>query len=1112
MQLNPLIEKGRRSFLCASPQLILTMKLITLLLVATFSQVWANGFSQKITLNEKNVPLELALTSIEKQTKYLFLYDKLDLPKGLKVSLNIRNANIDQTLNQLLKDVPLSYKVFGNNIVLRKEAVQKQESMVKPAVPEKILQTISGKVTDEKGEALPGVSVLLKGTQSGTTTDTQGKFNLEINDNSSNTLVFSFVGYISQEIAITGNRTELDVQLVTDIKALSEVVVIGYGTMKKTDLTGSVGTVSSKQTEGQATSTLAQALQGKVAGLNVRQTGGGPNAGAEIRIRGMGSFGASSSPLVVVDGVITNGGLTDVDPNSIESVTVLKDASSAAIFGSRGANGVVLVTTKRGTAGKEVITFQATYSFDQPINKIGTVDAATYGAMVNDFYVNQGKEAPYSNPSSLGRGTNWQDQIFRTGGKQNYSLSMSGGTDKNLHAITLSYYKGDGIVVNSKYNRANLRVNNDIKPVKGLKIGSSLGFNYGALKQGDPQGAVNASLIYAPNVVPYKEDGSYGIADRAGQPTTMAAPLVLAYERNNNENRLGLLGNLYAEYEILPNFKFKTSVGAEYINVDTKNFTPSYNFGLGNINGIATLNRQIASTKNYIIDNIFTYNKTFNNHHQLDLMAGYTFQNERYEFVRAFRNTFSRNDENLQVLDAGNANDLARGNYTEWALQSYLGRLNYSYKDKYLFSSSIRVDQSSRFAKNNRTGVFPSFSAGWVLSNEDFLSEKLGVISYLKLRAGYGALGNQDVGIYPYQSLIDYNLSYDLGTSQSVIPGAAPTALANQNISWEKTTTTGAGLELNFFQDRLGFIFDYYDRRTTDVLVRVPLPSMSGMATFPYQNVGSVRNHGVEFTVDYRGSAFDRAFTYNAGFNITINKNTVTKLDKGLDIIQAGGGQGGVETRTSQGHGINSFFGYVHDGIFQTVDEISNSPFQPNAAPGDIKFKDLNNDNVIDDKDRTYIGNFLAKQMIGFNGGARYKNFDLVVTVTGDFGRYQNIFASGFAAARAAESTNIMWADRWTGPGTSNYVPRIIGGDPNNNSRSSDFWVRSQDHIRLQNIQLGYDFSGSLLKKAGLSKLRLFVAGQNLLTFTNYPGFDPETTATAYPIPRSLYMGLNLGF
>lgn len=1111
MQLIDLLRGRGYPRVSIPPKLILTMKLITFLLLATLAQVSADGYSQKITLDEKNVPLEAALSAIEKQTDYLFLYDKLEMPKGQKVTLQIRNASIVQTLNLLLKDLPLSYKIFNKSIVLRREHKDKETA---PAIPEKkaeVRQTIKGQVTDDQGEPLPGVSVLVKGTQSGTTTDVQGRYTLEI-ENPNAILTFSFVGYISQEL-LTGDKSEINVKLIGDIKALNEVIVIGYGTMKKTDLTGAIGTVTARQTENQAVSTLSQALQGKMAGLTVRQVSGNPGAGAEVRIRGMGTFGASAAPLVVVDGIITNGGLTDLDPNSIESITVLKDASSAAIYGSRGANGVVLVTTKRGSTGKEAISFQSFYSFDRVINKIGTVDAATYGGMVNDFYVNQGKDAPYADPASLGKGTNWQDEIFRTGGKQSYSLSLSGGTEKNLHAITMSYYKGDGIVINSKYDRANFRVNNDIKPLKGLKISSSLGFSYGALKQGDPQGAVNAALIYAPNVKPYNADGTYGIADRAGQPTTMTAPLVAAYERTYRENRLGLLGNLFAEYEILPGLKFKTSLGAEYINMDVKSFVPSYNFGLGNSNGIATLNRELRSTKNYIIDNILTYSKSFNAHHHLDLMAGYTFQDERFEFVRAFRNTFSRNDENLQVLDAATANDLARGNYTEWALQSYLGRLNYAFKEKYLLSSSIRIDQSSRFAKQNRTGIFPSVSAGWVLSNEDFAAGKLGPVSYLKLRAGYGALGNQDVGgVYPYQSVIDYGLSYDFGSSQNVVAGAAPTALANPNISWEKTTTTGAGLEFNLFRDRLSFIIDYYDRRTTDVLVRVPLPTISGMATFPFQNVGSARNSGMEFTVDYRGNALNQELTYNVGFNLTINKNKVTKLNKGLDIIQAGGGQGGVETRTSEGHGINSFYGYVQEGIFQTTDEIKNSPFQPNAAPGDMKFKDLNNDKIIDDRDRTYIGDFLPKQTIGFNAGARYKNFDFTLSVTGDFGRYQNIFASGFAAARAAESTNIMWADRWTGPGTSNFVPRIIGGDPNNNSRSSDFWVRSQDYLRVQNVQLGYDFSGKSLKKVGLGKLRLYIAGQNLLTFTNYPGFDPETTATAYPIPRSIYMGLNLGF
>ena len=969
--------------------------------------------------------------------------------------------------------------------------------------------TISGKITNEDGQGMAGVTVVLKGSTVGTSADAEGNYTLTVPEGNG-ILVFSFIGYLAQEVPIN-NRTTINVSLALDSKALEEVVVVGYGIQKKSDVTGAVSSVSGSTMENNAVSSVGQALQGKIAGLQVRQTNGGPGAGAEIRIRGLGTFGANSFPLVVIDGIITSGGLSDIDPSNIEDITVLKDASSAAIYGSRGANGVVLVTTKRGKAGKEAISFQTYYSIDNVTRKIPTVDAETYAGMVNDFYTNQGKEAPYSDPASQGKGTNWQDEIFRTGGKQNYSLSMSGGTEKHQHALTMSYYRGTGIVVNSKYNRANFRINNDFKPLEGLNVGTSIGISNGRGDNGNPQEAIDRALIYAPNVKPYNEDGSYGIADRAGQPTTMTQPLVAAYERDFSENRIRALGSMFAEYEIITGLKFRTSLGLEYNSFDGKYFTPSYDFGLGNSNGTAVLNRNTNNTKNWMVDNILSYSKSFSGIHNVDVMAGYTFQNERYEYFNARRTDFSRNDDYLQVLDAGTANDQARGSYSEWALQSYLGRFNYSYMGKYLFTTNLRIDQSSRFAKNNRTGVFPSFSAGWVLSEEKFLSDKLGPISFLKLRGGYGVLGNQAIGDYPYQSVINSSLFYVLGGSQNVVPGAAPTGLANPTIQWEKTSTTGAGLEAYFFQNKLQFIFDYYNRNTSDILVVVPLPALSGLGGNPYQNVASVKNNGFEITVDYKKSNIENNFSYNVGVNLSVNNNEVTKLNKGLAIINAGGGQGGVETRTTHGIPINSFFGYVQEGIFQTEEEIANSAIQPNARPGDIKFKDLNGDKVINADDRTFIGSTLAKQVVGFNGGIKYKNFDLSVVVIGDFGRDQGIFAPGFAAARAAESTNQMWASRWTGPGTSNYVPRIVGGDPNNNSRSSTFWIRSQDYLRIQNLQIGYDFSGNILSTAGLSKLRLYVAAQNLATFTNYPGYDPELSATAYPLSRSIFFGVNLG-
>lgn len=1070
-----------------------------------------------------------ATVSIKEALNTLRTYYKVDilfsdqLIKDYSVQANAINLNqsLEQNLESVLKPSHLRFKKSKDGSYLITRQVEKKQvpAPVPPAAsaPENqqtsarlAARPLSGRVTSVKGEGLPGVSILLKGTTTGASTNSDGSYSLTVPDNGG-TLVFSFIGFVTREVVIPPSGGVLHVTLDEDIKALEEIVVVGYGTQKKSDVTGAVSNVSGTAMQNNAVASVGQALQGKIAGLQVRQTNGGPGADAEIRIRGLGTFGANSFPLVVIDGIITSGGLSDIDPSNIEDITVLKDASSAAIYGSRGANGVVLVTTKRGKAGKEVIDFQTYYSLDNVIRQIPTVDATTYAGMVNDFYVNQGKEAPYPDPAAQGRGTNWQDEIFRTGGKQNYALSISGGTEKHQHALTMSYYRGTGIVVNSRYDRANFRINNDFKPMKGLRMGSSIGLSHGKGESGDPQGAINLALIYAPNVKPYKEDGSYGIADRAGQPTTMTQPLVAAYERDNSDTKMRALGNLYAEYEILAGLKFRTSLGLEYNSFDGTYFTPSYHFGLGNSNGIAVLNRNTNNTKNWLADNILSYSRSFQEDHQLDLMAGYTFQQEKYEYLNARRTSFSRNDDYLQVLDAGTANDQARGNYTEWALQSYLGRFNYAYQGKYLFTTNLRVDQSSRFARNNRTGVFPSFSAGWVLSQEQFLQDKLGPVSYLKIRGGYGVLGNQAIGNYPYQSVINSSLFYVLGGSQNVVPGAAPTALANPLIRWEKTSTTGAGLEANFFQNKLLFTADYYNRNTSDILVVVPLPALSGLGGNPYQNVASVKNNGFEFTVDYKNASQNKKLSYNVGFNISTNSNEVTKLNKGLAIINAGGGQGGVETRTTHGQAINSFYGFVQEGVFQTQEEISRSATQPNARPGDIRFKDLNGDGVINAEDRTFIGNTLAKQIVGLNGGIRYGNFDLSLVVTGDFGRYQGIFASGFAAARAAESTNAMWAERWTGPGTSNYVPRIVGGDPNNNSRSSTFWIRSQDYLRLQNLQLGYDLAGKLLASSGLSKLRLYVAAQNLATFTNYPGYDPELSATAYPLSRSFFFGVNLG-
>jgi len=561
------------------------MRLIVFLFFVSLFHVSASVYSQKARLNIKveNATLQQVFKAIQEQSEFDFFYKNEQIPSDTRVSINCENEVVEVILNNILKGTGLGYHVLDKDIVISTNVTLNEQQQ-----PQK---KVTGKVTDSSGASLPGVSVVIKGTTSGVVTDNDGNYSLtNIPENA--ILQFSFVGMKSQEILV-GNKTNINVGLLEETIYVDEVVAIGYGTMRKSDLTGAIGVISGKKIENQAVSTVGQALQGKVAGLNIRQVSGNQGVGDEIQIRGKGTFGANASVLVVIDGIISNGGLTDIDPSVIEDVSVLKDATSAAIYGARGANGVLLITTKRGKVGKEVVNFNAYYSLDKVIQKIGTVDASTYEGITNDFYTNQGKAAPYANPLLAGKGTNWQDEIFRTGNKQTYTLSSSGGTEKYLRAITMSYYDGEGIVVNSKYSRVNFHFNNDIKPFEGLKIGSSLVFSYGVLKQGDSEGAVGAALCYSPNVKPYNENGIYGIATRAGQTTTMPQPLVLAYERTNKNIRLSMLGNLYAEYEIIPRLKFKTSIGVEYINMDTKNFVPSYNFGPGNSNGIATLNRNI---------------------------------------------------------------------------------------------------------------------------------------------------------------------------------------------------------------------------------------------------------------------------------------------------------------------------------------------------------------------------------------------------------------------------------------------------------------------------------------------------------------------------------------
>ena len=973
--------------------------------------------------------------------------------------------------------------------------------------------TVTGKVVDAiTKETLPGVNVVVKGSTVGTMTDGNGRYALDIAGKNS-VLVFSCIGFISQEVIVAG-RAVVDVQLAMDTESLEETVVIGYGTQKKKDLTGSIATVSSKKMENYAAVGIGNKLQGKLAGVQITQNDGTPYGGTSIKIRGLGSFGASSSPLVVVDGMITNDGLNNLNPNDIEDVTVLKDASSAAIYGSRGANGVVIVTTKRGNYDSPVkVDVSALFTVDSFRKKIETLTAYEYASQVNDYYAAANLPLPYTEMElqSYGKGTNWLDEVSHTGFKRNYSVNITGGNKTNTYAVTMNLYKGSGLIRNTDFKRGNVKISDEIKILPTLKLGTSMNVNYSVSNNTDWGQAIDRALIYPSTVPAYDENGDYGISSHAGEPITMLQPLIAVNLWTYDQTWKKFLGDVYVDWEIIKGLTFKSSFYSEYTTWNQDHFIPSYSYGPAGLisdHKTAELYVDYNDNLNYEWDNILTYTTTIAHDHNLTAMAGYTFQDTKASNISGSRTDFLNNSKNLQVLDAGSDNIKNGGGKSEWAIQSYLGRINYDYKRKYLFSASLRVDQTSRISRSHRTGVFPGASVGWVLSEENFM-RKLNALSYLKLRASYGKLGNQEIGTYPYQTTLNSSgLYYPFGSGNegSTFLGVGPTAIGNSDLMWEQTSTYGVGLEANFFSNRLTFMADLYKRNTTDILVTVPLLATSGVDGFPYQNAGACTNKGIELTIGYNNLTSDSELKYEVSANWTYNVNKVTKIPS--PIVNN-------FSRVEVGHPIDEWFGYIQEGIFQNQEEIDNSPTQPNAAPGDIKFKDLNKDGVIDAEDRTFIGHAVAPHNFGAYVSLNWKGFDFSASFYGQMGAKRSIDAPGFAITRGGEQTSAwMFRQRWTGEGTSDYVPRVVAGDPNDNYRRSTFWLRSTDFLRLQNVQLGYNLSNILPSKVSgtLKTCRVYVAAQNLFCINTFPGFDPEQPVNGYPIPRSIYLGLNLGF
>ncbi|HEX6981509.1 MAG TPA: TonB-dependent receptor [Balneolaceae bacterium] len=982
---------------------------------------------------------------------------------------------------------------------------------------------VTGRVTAAStGKTLPGVNITLKNAVGGTATGLNGEFKIKVPDENT-VLVFSFIGFKTKEIKV-GNQRYLEVQLLDNIDSLSELVVVGYGTKRRSEVTSAISSISAEDIGKQTTTNISQAMQGRIAGVNITQNSGAPGSGISVNVRGMGTIG-NSSPLYVIDG-IPGGNINSINPQNVKSIEILKDASAAAIYGANGANGVVLITTKGGRIGEAQINFGITYGVQQLSNKMDMLNAEQYARMQNEARAASGLETYWDDPSSLGEGTDWQDALARNAAVQKYNMSVSGGTESLQYFVSGGYYDQEGVLIGSGFDRASIRINADYQISDIVKIGNRLSLartNQASIPEDYPFASDNrivGALQMSPTVPVYRNGSFAGPRGDFEGNSQGPNPVGLATINTVSNEVSNVLNRSYIEINPIQNLMIKSELGIDYTDGDYKEFNPTYDWGITS-NSIAQLYRGRSKSFGWTSQTTITYQNTYKQAHDFNLLAGFSVSESRYESIDASAQGFI--NENVTVLSAASQINSLSEYIEEQAMVGYFGRLNYSYKNKYLVTANIRMDGSSKFGSENRYGIFPSFSVGWRISEEEFLSD-LDFLTDLKLRASWGQAGNSQIGNYNYATRLNLSQYYVFGNEQDIVPGVAPISVPNIDVRWETTTQTNIGLDLAMFEDRINFTADYYIKNTTDMLIPVPIPGSSGIAEAPYQNAGKVLNKGLELSLSYQNTIGD--FYYNVGGNFATVKNKVLDLGSGLPIPSPILYRESVRlTRTEEGRSIGEFYGYKTNGLFQNQEDINNHASQPGAEPGDIRFVDINNDGMISDADRTYLGSPIPDFQFGFNASASYKNFDISLLISGVYGN-KLMNTMGYRLLNGSFIGNKMAAvlNRWTGPGTSNEMPRLTWNDPNNNARISDRYVEDGSYMRLKTIQIGYNLSSDLLEKVGARSVRIYASGRNLFTLTNYSGLDPELGKVNnnnlnngidmgnYPVPRSFFLGLNIGF
>jgi len=974
---------------------------------------------------------------------------------------------------------------------------------------------VTGKVTDAaNGLPLFGVSIGISGTTAGTISDVDGKYSIQVPSKEA-VLAFSSVGYKQQQIAV-GTNTLLNVALVPEMTELEQIVVIGYGTQRKKDLTGSISLVSTKDIKSLAVPSVSDALQGRAAGVQVISSGV-PGSDATFRIRGVGTIN-NNDPLLVIDGVPVSSGLNTLNMNDVESMQVLKDASATAIYGSRGANGVVIVTTKRGKGDQSHMDFNYFFGMQNAKNVLEMLNASEFAALHNDIMANAGllQNPAYADPASLGEGTDWLGEMFNPAPMQNFSLSYSGSSEKTNVYVSGNYLSQDGIVTNTGYKKLTLQFNSDTRVFDKLKFGNSLTLNNDVKKSGN--WSIRNAMLALPTQPLYQENGNYsGPVQQPMWDGDLVNPIGLAKTVDNSTLGYNLIGSLYGEYEIIQGLKIKSTFGLQANFWNSRTWAPDYHWN-SSINENSYLYEQYNKNLTWLWDNTATYEKVIDKHN-ITLMGGMSAQENEYHYLNGSKQSFASNL--TQQMDNGTLQPTLGGSTSSWSLLSYIGRANYSYNGKYLATATVRYDGSSRFGEGNKWGLFPSGSLAWRISEEDFM-KSLTFINSMKVRTGYGVTGNQEIGNYSFASALQ-TIKYNF--NNSVVNAVVPLMMPNPNVQWEEQKQANIGIDASMFKSRIEIIIDAYIKNTDNMLVPMSVPVSTGYSDVyvPYINAGEMQNKGVEFTIDSRNLTGD--FTWNTSFNISYNRNTVKSLN---DTVPMASGSIGLNYNLAliqAGHPVNEFYGFITEGVFQTQTEVDNHAVQvPGNDPynrtsaGDIRFKDLNNDGVINDLDRAFTGNPNPTLMFALNNSFTFKGFDLSLFLQGVSGnKILNANRIYSEAMSVAQNQTVETLNRWTGEGTSNLMPRAVFNDPNKNARPSDRYVENGSYLRIKNLTLGYTLPSKLTEKAHIASLRVYASGLNMYTFTKYTGFDPEVGTSGidnnvYPVTATYSIGVNLGF